>query len=381
MRPLKRILCIIIAILMMVTMIPGNYLFAAPGDTEDDPIPYNRNDTTNFPQYPNEGYVRVDKKAVWLEDEDNIAKVTMTLDGAGVKQGTDAVLVIDRSGSMDDNVNVTRTYEKEVEVEKQVPYNEVQLTYNASNVSHQYEERYLLILYRWQTATSNVSITLTAYVDDDGNYKGYKNVSVSGFHSTDRNYRLNSSSSSFSSWSQISNNNCANALISIFGGRTAAATVKGKNVNVIFPTTRSLLQSTQSSYTVMVKEMQTISETTSVKKMNNAKEAAKAFVDALLPEGNEDTLNRIAVVSYSSSGYGKGTAFEDSALTNDNASLKSAINGIAATGGTHIQAGIKMAQDILSESNAVNKYIVLVSDGEPTFSYRANAARQRTQTD
>lgn len=381
MRPLKRILCIMIAILMMVTMIPGNYLFAAPGDTEDDPIPYNRNDTTNFPQYPNEGYVRVDKKAVWLEDEDNIAKVTMTLDGAGVKQGTDAVLVIDRSGSMDDNVNVTRTYEKEVEVEKQVPYNEVQLTYNASNVSHQYEERYLLILYRWQTATSNVSITLTAYVDDDGNYKGYKNVSVSGFHSTDRNYRLNSSSSSFSSWSQISNNNCANALISIFGGRTAAATVKGKNVNVIFPTTRSLLQSTQSSYTVMVKEMQTISETTSVKKMNNAKEAAKAFVDALLPEGNEDTLNRIAVVSYSSSGYGKGTAFEDSALTNDNASLKSAINGIAATGGTHIQAGIKMAQDILSESNAVNKYIVLVSDGEPTFSYRANAARQRTQTD
>ena len=131
MRPLKRILCIIIAILMMVTMIPGNYLFAAPGDTEDDPIPYNRNDTTNFPQYPNEGYVRVDKKAVWLEDEDNIAKVTMTLDGAGVKQGTDAVLVIDRSGSMDDNVNVTRTYEKEVEVEKQVPFNEVQLTYNA----------------------------------------------------------------------------------------------------------------------------------------------------------------------------------------------------------------------------------------------------------
>ena len=38
--------------------------------------------------------------------------------------------------------------------------------------------------------------------------------------------------------------------------------------------------------------------------MNNAKEAANAFVDALLPEGNE-YIERIAVVSYSSSGYGK----------------------------------------------------------------------------
>lgn len=375
MKTLKRILCIFIAILMMVTMIPGNYSFAAPGDTADDPIPFNRNDTTNFPQYPNEGYVRVDKKVEWLEDEDNIAKVTMTLDGAGVKQGTDAVLVIDRSGSMDDNVNITHYYEREVDVPKQIPYNEVQLTYNASNVSHQYEHRYKVFWfiydYEWLSANSNVSITLTAYVDDDGNYKGYKNSSANGFHSTDRNYRLNSSSSSFSSWSSINANDCADALISIFGGKTATAVVKGKNATVTFPSARNLLQSTQSSYTVMVKEMQTFSETTSVKKMNNAKEAAKEFVDALLPEGNTNTLNRIAVVSYSSSGYGKGMVYKDSGLTSNNASLKSAINGIAATGGTHIQAGIEMAQDILSESQATNKYIVLVSDGEPTYSFKA----------
>lgn len=384
MKPLKRVLCIMIVILMMVAMIPGNYSFAAPGDTADDPIHYDVNDTTNFPQYPNEGYVRVDKKAVWLEGEDNIAKVTMTLDGAGVRQGTDAVLVIDRSGSMDDNVNITHYYEREVDVPKQIPYNEVQLTFNASGVSYQYENNYLSFivkLYEWINTTSNVSITMTAYVDDDGNYKGYKtgSVSVSGFHSTDRNYRYNNKE--FSSWSQISNNNCADALTGIFGGKTAAATVKGNNVNVVFPTARSVLQSTQSSYTIIVKEMQNVPETTSVKKMNNAKEAANTFVDALLPEGNTDTLNRIAVVSYSSSGYGKGTSFKDSDLTNDNASLKSAINQIQATGGTHIQAGIKMAQDILSESTAVNKYIILVSDGDPTFSYRANGARQRTQAD
>ena len=152
MKPLKRVLCIMIVILMMVAMIPGNYSFAAPGDTADDPIHYDVNDTTNFPQYPNEGYVRVDKKAVWLEGEDNIAKVTMTLDGAGVRQGTDAVLVIDSSGSMDDNVNITHYYEREVDVPKQIPYNEVQLTFNASGVSYQYENNYLSFivkLYEW----------------------------------------------------------------------------------------------------------------------------------------------------------------------------------------------------------------------------------------
>ena len=375
MRPLKRVFCIIITILMLVTMIPGNYALAVPGDSENEPIPYNRNDTTNFPQYPNEGYVRVDKKAVWLDGEDNIAKVTMTLDGAGVKQGTDVVLLIDQSNSMNNKVNITRYYEKEVDVEKQIPYNEIVLTYNASDVSHQYENKYYILwvipAYEWLTANSpNVSITLTAYVDDEGNYIGYKtgSVSVSGFHSTDRNYRYNGNE--FGSWTSINNNSCANALTSLFGGKTAAATVKGKNVSVTFPTSRSLLQSTQSGYTIIVKEMRTVSETTSKRKMDFAKEAADDFVDALLPAGDTDTLNRIAVVSY------KTNSQKRTDLTKNNSSVKSAIapintSGQDSDGGTNIQAGIKMAQDILSGSNAANKYIVLLSDGEPTYSYKA----------
>lgn len=103
-------------------------------------------------------------------------------------------------------------------------------------------------------------------------------------------------------------------------------------------------------------------------KMNNAKKAAVSFVDKFFGTGaNQGYENKvqIGVVSYSDS------ATANVGLTNQKERLTSAINGIRAKGGTHIQAGIYRAQQILDadKREKVKKLIVVLSDGEPTYSY------------
>lgn len=103
-------------------------------------------------------------------------------------------------------------------------------------------------------------------------------------------------------------------------------------------------------------------------KMNNAKKAAVSFVDKFFGTGADQGYKnkvQIAVVSYSDS------ATANVGLTNQKESLTSAINGIRAKGGTHIQAGIYRAQQILDadKREKVKKLIVVLSDGEPTYSY------------
>lgn len=75
-------------------------------------------------------------------------------------------------------------------------------------------------------------------------------------------------------------------------------------------------------------------------KMNNAKKAAVSFVDKFFGTGADQGYKnkvQIAVVSYSDS------ATANVGLTNQKERLTSAINGIRAKGGTHIQAGIYRA--------------------------------------
>ncbi|RUT47267.1 VWA domain-containing protein [Paenibacillus anaericanus] len=102
-------------------------------------------------------------------------------------------------------------------------------------------------------------------------------------------------------------------------------------------------------------------------RMTKAKEAAKKFVDNLLIK---DSKTRIAFVS-----FGEGVTTEsDFQGTAGKESLKTKINGISASGGTNIQAGINRARTLLNGSQAQNKVIVLLSDGEPTYSYKAGKA-------
>ena len=92
-----------------------------------------------------------------------------------------------------------------------------------------------------------------------------------------------------------------------------------------------------------------------------AQNAAKAFASVVLGEG-ANTENQIAVVSYAES------ATTNTGLSSDLNAVKNAIN-FSAFGGTNIQAGIKAARDILNGSTANNKVILVLSDGEPTYSF------------
>ena len=104
-------------------------------------------------------------------------------------------------------------------------------------------------------------------------------------------------------------------------------------------------------------------------KLSAAKEAARNFVNRLLPDGN--TTTRIALVSFAgnvtthNSSNPFRTALEKQNLLND-------INSLSASGGTFTQAGLRQAQALLDNSTADNKVIVLLSDGVPTYSYKVN---------
>ena len=101
-----------------------------------------------------------------------------------------------------------------------------------------------------------------------------------------------------------------------------------------------------------------------------AQDAAKTFASVVLGEG-ANTQNRIAVVSYAKK------ATTNIGLSSDLEEVKNAIN-FDADGGTNIQAGIKAARDILRSSSADNKVILVLSDGEPTYSFRAVGTATQT---
>lgn len=96
-------------------------------------------------------------------------------------------------------------------------------------------------------------------------------------------------------------------------------------------------------------------------RMQEAKNAANAFIDALLPSDN----TRIGIVPFASSVSSTSIV----PLTNDPTTLHNAVNSLYANGGTFTQGGVKQAEAMLDNSTADFKHIVLLSDGEPTYSY------------
>lgn len=101
-------------------------------------------------------------------------------------------------------------------------------------------------------------------------------------------------------------------------------------------------------------------------RMTNAKNAAITFINTMIP--NDPNL-RIAIVSYSSDYQGAKLVEVDKEFTDDINELTNAVNSLTALGGTHTQAGILQGQELLTGSDADNKHMVLLSDGEPTYSY------------
>lgn len=99
-------------------------------------------------------------------------------------------------------------------------------------------------------------------------------------------------------------------------------------------------------------------------RMSAAKNAAKEFVNTLLGDAGDSTT-RIAVVSFAGN-VTVDSQFED--VTGQTA-LISAVDNLSAGGGTFTQAGIRQAKLLFANSTADYKSIVLLSDGEPTYSY------------
>lgn len=99
-------------------------------------------------------------------------------------------------------------------------------------------------------------------------------------------------------------------------------------------------------------------------KLKNTKKAAKAFAEKLLTEGSQ---TRIAIVTYSNSASTNGIFY----TYETKGAFDRAIDDIGASGGTHQQAGIHMADKLLysAASTGVLKNIVLLTDGAATYSY------------
>ncbi|MFD0620684.1 MucBP domain-containing protein, partial [Paenibacillus sp. GCM10027629] len=106
-------------------------------------------------------------------------------------------------------------------------------------------------------------------------------------------------------------------------------------------------------------------------RMSKAIESAQKFVDRLL---YKDSTTRIAAVSFA----GDVTDVSDFKNAGQIDALKKAIGNISPSGGTNIQGGIHRADELLKSSKADNKVIVLLSDGEPTYSYKASNALDYT---
>ncbi|MGN9165499.1 S-layer homology domain-containing protein [Tissierellaceae bacterium HCP3S3_D8] len=107
------------------------------------------------------------------------------------------------------------------------------------------------------------------------------------------------------------------------------------------------------------------------RRMESAKESAREFIHTLLKDSN--TTTRIAIVSFA------GDIKVDSKFkgAKEKKELLKAIDNLYANGGTFTQAGIKQARELLRDSKADYKNIVLLSDGEPTYSYKIKNIENR----
>lgn len=100
-------------------------------------------------------------------------------------------------------------------------------------------------------------------------------------------------------------------------------------------------------------------------KLTNTREAAKAFGQKLLTEGS---TTRIAIVTFidEATAYNNGHFYGATELSVFEAAVDKATY---AKGGTNQQAGIHKAQELLNTSSAGLKNIVILSDGDATYSY------------
>lgn len=102
-------------------------------------------------------------------------------------------------------------------------------------------------------------------------------------------------------------------------------------------------------------------------KLQNMKKAAIDFASNMLSKAPAGKL-KIAVV-----GFNEGIKVTEN-FTDSLEDIKNAVNKITAKGSSNLQGAMKKAEDMLADVQDQNKYMVLLSDGAPNYSYAVTDA-------
>lgn len=106
---MKKLLSVLLVALFLCTaLFPSTGALTVAEESGSDAVPLDDNvltdtsDTVNFPQYPNDGAVRIDKNVINTEiyNATGVAQIELTAAGIPINRPSDIVLVIDASGSM-----------------------------------------------------------------------------------------------------------------------------------------------------------------------------------------------------------------------------------------------------------------------------------------
>ena len=103
------------------------------------------------------------------------------------------------------------------------------------------------------------------------------------------------------------------------------------------------------------------------RRIDYAKKSASDLVETLLPENNQGNV-KVGFISFGKNYESQYSTKTYSDMTSDRDEALELINDLPATtdNATNIHAGLIQAQKLLSESDADNKIIILISDGVPT---------------
>lgn len=111
-------------------------------------------------------------------------------------------------------------------------------------------------------------------------------------------------------------------------------------------------------------------------RLASAKTGIRSFIEDVEAAGLGNNV-RAGLVSYSGESHVQVAL---NTVSNNGASLKSKVSALRADGGTFTQAGLHDAYEMLKNSNSDEKQIILLTDGEPTYSYRVTSAIKDGQT-
>lgn len=145
-------------------------------------------------------------------------------------------------------------------------------------------------------------------------------------------------------------------------------TVEGKNYSTTSDVVLVIDNSNSMYYANGVDDEDDYGTASTAPRMKNTIAAARAFADKLL---TENSATRIALVVYGTNVHWS-TDFYDAAHKSDLTQKLGEISRNNNKGGTNQQAGIHKAQELLASASSIGKLknIVILSDGEATYSHR-----------